>query len=693
MLVAAPNALSYGRGIGLSVSPIPQGNAQTATPLTHVHCKLYIPFFREGGPPFYNMEIHPLHGLKKGVAKHTTRKKVAKDIGEEYLDNKAALATIQKQLEAYNDATDASHHAWCTLQQTQREFSSNMTSSYPRQDAVRATAAQFASNLTALQAASTLSDGDHAQWRKLHGTVQKYLGEIAEVQKQYQPLENSYSEYLRYISKSDKLSAKKKPNQEKINRNLAKREAMRNEYQSNLDKTVNMMRTVLRKHPAVYQCALTSFWLRNQNQFTLFADHTGQMHSECAAIADTLLKVDLTVPNTFESLLPANADPLPQLPPPSVPHEHIPSIIPAPPPAVPSPAPAPTANGNGIRDPPAPMAQFNRASVNQDVTTPVRPQPPPVVVAPPPPPPMKHVSAPSPPVVSTNGPSSPNGKFGAERLPSAPVATPPKAPAPAPAAPPAAPSLLNKAAIKFPSKANLNFMSNKSTHKTPPAKESPAKESLPRPHVFDVDASEPTKKPSKLSSSRPHVFSAFLKGDKKKEKAAPPPAPVPTPVIAERKATVTMPSFGEPSAPAPAPVKPSPPKSSMSAARAAPAPVAQKPASVPITKPLPTNKNAPPPPPLPSHLSIPNVRKGGAAPPPPPPPAASRAPPPPPAASRAPAPPPPPAASRAPAPPPPRAVPVNSKAPPPPPIPGHLALAKNFSKGNKAPPPPPPIST
>ncbi len=453
------------------------------------------------------MDIHPIHGMKRMVASHTTRKKVQKDIGEEYIDSKAALANVEKQLKAYSDAADASHLAWGALMKTQREFSNNMTASYPRQDPVRANAAQFASNLSALQAAATLADGEQAPWRALHATVTKYLQEIADLQKQFAPLEATFSEYLRYVSKSDKLANKKKRNEEKINRNLDKREKMRLDFHSKLNSTVVGMRAVLRKHPAVFQCALASFWLRNQNSLTLFADHTGQMHSECASITDALLQVDLTNPATYEALLPANAEPVPLLPP---------STVPEP---------------NGQVSPGHSLPVYS-----------AMPPPEPVNFAPPP------VAAPvfSPPPANLAADQSPKTSSRRSSL-----KVSPKKPA-AVNFPTLAASSAPNASVMFPE------IESQPVAPKPP----PAKEVLPgrRPDAMDPEQSEPPRpKPS-----RPHVFSMFLEKRRSSTGAAPkpaapkPPAPKPAPVAPAPPPPPPPPASRPPAANAPPPPPPIP---------------------------------------------------------------------------------------------------------------------------------------
>lgn len=295
------------------------------------------------------MNIHPVHNVKKRVSQATSRKKVAKDIGEEFLELKAQLATVHKTLVSYTKGVDDSNAAWGSLLKTQREFAAMMTASYPRDDTVRATAQQFASNLTALQSTFALGAGADAPHRALHAIVDKYVHELTDTQKLYIIVERGYAEYLRYAGKAERLATRKNRNEEKLQRNLEKRDRSRVEYQAKLDAAVVTMRGVLRKHPAVFQVAVASYWLRNAHTLALFSDHTGQMHSECAAIADALVRVDLTQPSTYENLLPANADPLPHPPPPSVPHHAI-----MPPPGYPA-LPAPPLGLPAIMPPPAIM--------------------------------------------------------------------------------------------------------------------------------------------------------------------------------------------------------------------------------------------------------------------------------------------------------------------------------------------------
>lgn len=380
---------------------------------------------------------------------------MAKDIGEEYLDLKLQLATVQRALNAYSKSVDESGAAWTALLKTQREFAAAMTASYARDDTVRATAQQFASNLTALQGTYSLGAGADAPHRQLHTTVGKYLHEIEEANKQFVIVEHAYAEFLRYATKADRIANRKNRSEEKLARNMEKRERARVEFHAKLDATVATMRAVLRKHPAVFQIALASYWLRNSHTLSLFSDHTGQMHSECAAIADALIRVDLTQPHTYENLLPANADPIPMPPPPSVPQHFLPAptnypALPAPPPAppaiMPAPAPAPPVAYSAPVPAPTPAASFPHppAPVSARPTSVAIPKPPPAPPAPvqaqkpkssfpPPPPPAQRPGstysapppAPPPPPMQPGRPMRPNMALN----PPPPPPPPPPAPA------------------------------------------------------------------------------------------------------------------------------------------------------------------------------------------------------------------------------------------------------------------------
>lgn len=249
--------------------------------------------------------MHPVHTVKKKVASATTKKKVKKDIGEEFVEHKRLLESIQATLKAYCTSAEESSTSWTHLFKVQRDFVNNMTATYPRGDAVRATSQQYASNLTSLQSNFQLSDAADAPHKELHKTVEKYLVEIEEVQATYPDVELAYSEYLRYTTKSDRLQSRKKQNEIKVERNLVKRDNCKTDYDTKLANAVATMRAIAAKHPVVFQVAMVSFWLRNNVTMSLMTDHTGQMHSESDALKDLLLKVDLADPSTFVALLPS----------------------------------------------------------------------------------------------------------------------------------------------------------------------------------------------------------------------------------------------------------------------------------------------------------------------------------------------------------------------------------------------------
>lgn len=270
--------------------------------------------------------LHPVHNVKMRVTSATTKKKVAAGIATEYTEYKTMLQNVQKALNAYVKSAESVDSAWTNLFNLQRNFSNEITAALPNPDEVRNTAQQYTTHMAALERDVLLVQNGEQPYEKLHLTILAYLKEIEDVQKKYTQLERNFSEYRRYSAKSDKLSAKKNKNENKIARNMDKKEQSRVTYQSHLDTMVGLMKSTWSKHPIIFRMVLCSFWLRNNHGVSMLSSHASQMFAESTEIQNTLLAVDITQPHTYASLLPASilitpiATPVPMSPVATPPH-------------------------------------------------------------------------------------------------------------------------------------------------------------------------------------------------------------------------------------------------------------------------------------------------------------------------------------------------------------------------------------
>lgn len=298
--------------------------------------------------------MHPVHSFKRRISSATSRREVTSSISGEYLDYKQRLAQLHASLIKLMAKANEVPAAWDRVFQLQRDFCATAESQYPANDALKARSTAASEKMYALGRKLSKHKGNQCAFDDIKKQVRAFLLEVERVQKEYPPVERSFSEFVRYQKKCDKLEAKKERKQNKILRNLDKKDESRAAYQEKLNSLVERMKIVYAKHPVVYKMLVTAFWLHNTELISMVTEGTKAMCVDAAVAENFFADVDIAQPSTFAHLidgLPDNSLPLKAGDTPGSPAS---IVLPSPPTNIPAPPRVVQIYSTTNTEPPAP---------------------------------------------------------------------------------------------------------------------------------------------------------------------------------------------------------------------------------------------------------------------------------------------------------------------------------------------------
>jgi hypothetical protein len=202
-----------------------------------------------------------MHKIKQEIRSHTSSSIKTPDSAL-YRDYVSKIANLSTTLKAYCTAIGESEVTWHSLRATQRRFAEQFVNKYPDEDIVRGNARISAAQSQQL-ADDCMKNTDGSctpQQDELSMLIRGYLTEIAAIEQQYKMVTNLTTDLKMYTKKVEDLSRGKKPVDEKLSRNMEKRENARAKYEAKVEQVVEQMRRVYERRGVVLRAAYVAFW-------------------------------------------------------------------------------------------------------------------------------------------------------------------------------------------------------------------------------------------------------------------------------------------------------------------------------------------------------------------------------------------------------------------------------------------------
>lgn len=205
-----------------------------------------------------------MHKLKK--AAHSG--KAAENA--EFADYKNRLDNLSNYLRSSSAALNASEQAWRDVCNRQKQFAELFCNRYPDRDQVREFSKESASASQALVKEFVLkTDGSTAAHWQIDSVVQDYLAEIDGISVEYKPVAEAAKEVTMYTKKVDDLQTAKKPDENKIGRNMEKLDDAKKAYEEILDRVVDKMKSVYNKRQVAMKATYVAYWSSQLRAFNL----------------------------------------------------------------------------------------------------------------------------------------------------------------------------------------------------------------------------------------------------------------------------------------------------------------------------------------------------------------------------------------------------------------------------------------
>ena len=205
-----------------------------------------------------------MHKIKKAT---TTVKGVE---NAEFADYRSRLENLSGYLRTSSAALNESEKAWKEVCHKQKVFADEFANRYPDKDQVRKFAKESSASSQSLVKEFVLkTDGSTAPHWQVDAVVQEYLSEIQEVAAEYKAVNDAMKEVSMYTKKVDDLQNAKKPDENKIARNIEKLEEAKASYDSVLDRVVEEMKKVYNKRQVAMKATYVAYWSSQLRAFNL----------------------------------------------------------------------------------------------------------------------------------------------------------------------------------------------------------------------------------------------------------------------------------------------------------------------------------------------------------------------------------------------------------------------------------------
>lgn len=237
------------------------------------------------------------HATKKRFAKAKTSKRTIKTgISAEYTDYKSKLDAVVTAIKSLIKQIQTTPQVWAGIARHQMAFASVLLAALASDGLVRSHAREVEGTVRQLQRLILEDEGAAAPHRRITAVLDAYLKSVENVQADYNVVETSFTEVVRYQKKVDKLNNKKHPEKKKeiLSRNVDKLAAARTEHDHKLEAIIERMKATYEKHEAVFQCAHHAFWLAQEQYSSVINDTTKSIRWESMAVREHLMKIDVT---------------------------------------------------------------------------------------------------------------------------------------------------------------------------------------------------------------------------------------------------------------------------------------------------------------------------------------------------------------------------------------------------------------
>jgi len=206
-------------------------------------------------------EMHSIKRLAHKAGKGKDDSTVPKDAVLE--DQAAKLEEIYVSLKTTTETIKKTEKNWSMIFDAEAKSMEQAQAKYPEDDDVKAGAKLFASCCEEMKKQYLKTAHTHQEYNTVLKNVDKYLEQIKALQPDYKQLETDRVDYEMYVEKADGLEEaieKGKNKSEKFDRNVAKRDAAKEKYETKLAEVKAKQAGVYKMRVAAFKAAFTAYF-------------------------------------------------------------------------------------------------------------------------------------------------------------------------------------------------------------------------------------------------------------------------------------------------------------------------------------------------------------------------------------------------------------------------------------------------